>query len=341
MSGTSLDGVDLAIVKFKYFNKRWSYELLSSKTKKYSIEWVKKLKKGVNLNKVNLSNLDNDYTKYLALIINNFISFADIKIDFVSSHGHTIIHNPKEGFTFQIGNNEKLANLTCQSLICDFRIQDVLLGGQGAPLVPAGDYHLFSDYTATLNIGGFANITKFYKSVIAYDICPVNTVLNRLSNQLNVSFDDKGLIASSGNLIDNMLEDLNSLSFYNQPAPKSLGVEWVEEKINPIINKYKSYSVSDLLNTFVIHISSKIADQLPLKGKVLLTGGGVYNEFLIELVKSKSNCELIIPNSLLIEYKEAIIFAFLGVLRIRNEINCFKSVTGASMDHSSGTIYKK
>ena len=198
---------------------------------------------------------------------------------------------------------------------------------------------MFSDYSATLNLGGFANITKLTNPIIAYDICPVNTVLNFLSGKLKLSYDDRGKMASEGKIINKMFNELNLIKFYDFLPPKSLGIEWVKKEIDPILTKYEKFPVKDLLHTFVVHIALKISSQFPIEGKILVTGGGVYNEFLINQIKKKSKCELVKPSSDLIEFKEALIFGFLGVLKLRNEINCFSSVTGAKKDHSSGVIY--
>ncbi len=342
MSGTSLDGIDLSINKFFNLKNKWNFEILRCKTIKYSNDWIARLNKAVLLDDHEIRKLDNDYTEYLAKVIVNFIRECNILIDFVSSHGHTIFHKPEKSFTLQIGNQKKISKLISQTVICDFRKQDLELGGQGAPLVPVGDYYLFSDFNATLNLGGFANITKFSKKIVfAYDICPVNTVLNMLSRQLNYEFDNNGELGSSGRIILDLENQLDKINFYKLKPPKSLGIEWVLENINPVISNFKSHPIRDLIHTFVIHISKKIVDQFPLKGKILITGGGAYNKFLIKNLQKLSSCDLIIPNNNLIDFKESIIFAFLGLLRIRNEINCFRTVTGAKKNHCTGKIYKK
>ena len=340
MSGTSLDGVDLVISKFILNKNKWRFSILSAKTINYSPYWIEILNNAINFEKDKLLKLDVKYSEFLAQIINKFCEENIFEIDFVSSHGHTIFHEPENGLTYQIGNNRILSDLISKTLVCDFRTQDVSLGGQGAPLVPVGDYHLFSDYSATLNLGGFANITKLLNPIIAYDICPVNTVLNSLSTKLKMSYDYGGEIASKGKIINKMLEELNFINFYDFPPPKSLGIEWVKKEIDPIISKYVTFPVKDLLHTFVIHISLKISSQFPSEGKILITGGGVYNDFLINEIQKQSKCELVKPSKDIIEFKEALIFAFLGLLKLRNEINCFSSVTGAKKDHSSGIIYK-
>ncbi len=338
MSGTSLDGVDLAYINFT-FNGKWHYRFLKCETIAYSNIWLIKLKNLVELSKNNLEQVNLDYTFYLASVINEFLEKNQISdVDFISSHGHTALHQPENGITVQIGNKQELSNLTKHTVICDFRIQDVLLGGQGAPLVPIGDKLLFSEYDFCLNLGGFANMSSEIDGRrIAFDICPVNIVLNYYVASLGMDYDDAGNVAASGHINNDLLNQLNTLEFYSETYPKSLGLEWVDKYILPCINSYQ-LSVADILRTFIAHISIQIGRQLP-SGNVLVTGGGVYNLFLIKEIKKQTLAEIIIPNPELIEFKEALIFSLLGVLKYRNEINCLASVTGAKMDHSSGITF--
>lgn len=340
MSGTSLDGVDIVYVKFTK-DETWSFEIISSKTYKYEKSVAELLidlsKKSIEL----IKEIDIEYSYELAKIINQFISqFSIKKIDFISSHGHTAIHNPSNAITYQIGNLPILSKKINQDVICDFRVQDVELGGQGAPLVPVGEKYLFKEYDSFINLGGFANISKHAgEYLIAYDICPVNILLNYFSRKIGKDYDNKGLIASSGKLILSLYEELSNLEYYKLDPPKSLGIEWINEKVIPIINKYVDSPVEDILYTLSNHIANQISDNLYGVKKVLVTGGGAYNDYLIEIIESKTNCKIIIPPNDIIEFKEALIFAFLGVLRNQNINNCYSSVTGASKDHSSGKIY--
>ena len=227
-----------------------------------------------------------------------------------------------------------------QKVICDFRVQDVKLGGEGAPLVPVGEKYLFKEYDSFLNLGGFANISKHEgESIIAYDICPVNILLNNLSKKIGKDFDNKGSIASSGKLILSLYEELENLKYYQSSPPKSLGIEWVDANIFPLINKYFDYPIEDLLNTLSNHIANQISNNLKDIDKVLVTGGGTYNDYLIDIIRSRTDSEIIIPSKNIIEFKEALIFAFLGVLKYLNINNCYSSVTGASKDHCSGKIF--
>ena len=340
MSGTSLDGVDIVYVKFIQ-NESWSFKIINSKTYKYEDSTADILNDISKKSLEEIKELDVVYSKKLAKIINEFIDeFSINKIDFVSSHGHTAIHDPSNLITYQMGNLSTLSTEINQKVICDFRVQDVKLGGEGAPLVPVGEKYLFHEYDSFINLGGFANISNHKgESLIAYDICPVNIVLNNLSKKIGKDFDDKGSIASSGKLIINLYEELEKLEYYQLDPPKSLGIEWVDEYIFPLINKYFDYPIEDLLNTLSNHIANQISNNLKDIGKVLVTGGGAYNDYLIDIIRSKTASEIIIPSKNIIEFKEALIFAFLGVLRYLNINNCYSSVTGASKDHCSGKIF--
>ncbi|MEG9328064.1 anhydro-N-acetylmuramic acid kinase [Salinimicrobium catena] len=341
MSGTSLDGIDIALLNFQK-NETWDYKILTAETIPYPEEWQKKLSEALFYNDLRLHNFNEEYTSYLAEVIHGFIQKHEIKdIDSVCSHGHTIKHEPENGFTLQIGNLPKLAKMLGHKVVCDFRVQDVDLGGQGAPLVPIGDELLFSEYDYCLNLGGFANIsTNRNGTRIAYDICAVNTVLNFLANKLNLAFDRDGEIAASGKIEQGLLEKLNSLPYYQQNPPKSLGIEWVNSNILPFFED--TASVASALRTYTVHAGTQIAKEL--KGdettKVLVTGGGAFNGYLIREIAERTKVEVVIPSADLVNFKEALIFGFLGVLKLRGEVNVLSSVTGASKDHSSGVIFE-
>jgi anhydro-N-acetylmuramic acid kinase len=342
MSGTSLDGIDLAHINFTIKNSKWNYQILESETISYSENWLNKLKVAVSFSEEKLIELNEDYTELLGEIVKSFIDNYQIKnLDAVCSHGHTILHQPQNGFTLQIGNLPKIAAIIQEKVVCDFRVQDVNLGGQGAPLVPIGDRILFSEYDYCLNLGGFSNVSFEDNSKrIAFDISPVNTVLNFYANKLGLDYDDKGKIARSGKVNSDLLNELNALDYYKKSFPKSLGFEFVKEIVLPLIEKYP-LSIEDKMHTFTEHIALQTSLALPKKeGKILITGGGAYNEFLIERMQFHlPKIQIIIPDNKTLEFKEALIFALLGVLKLRNEINVLSSVTGAKMDHSTGVIY--
>lgn len=347
MSGTSLDGVDLAYVKISR-KTRYDFEILQTKSVNYSEIWKNKLQKAFGYSGEKLSKLDADYGIFLGELVADFISEKSIKkVDFIASHGHTIFHDPGQFYTLQIGSGAHLANRAGLKVICDFRVQDIALGGQGAPLVPIGDQLLFSDYDFCLNIGGFANVSyENGDERIAYDICPANIVLNHFTRLQGIDYDDKGEIASQGIVNKQLLDRLNALEFYDQLQPKSLGYEFIVDKILPVFTDFKM-TLEDVLSTFIEHIAIQIALSINEVSaevdkeivSVLITGGGAFNDFMIDRIKKHINARIVIPSREIIEFKEALIFAFLGVLKDQEEVNCLKSVTGASKDHSSGVIY--
>lgn len=341
MSGTSLDGIDLAHVTFIKEDK-WRFVIHTSKTISYPAFWFKKLKTLTHKTLPELEHLDSEYSAFLAQTIKQFIATHKLtKIDAVCSHGHTALHQPENGLTYQIGNLEFIADILGLTVVCDFRTQDVALGGQGAPLVPIGDRLLFPEYDFCINLGGFSNVsTRLNNERIAFDICPVNIVLNYYVRTLGLEYDNAGAIAESGEVNATLLEQLNDLEFYKQSHPKSLGLEWTETTIFPLIDAFYM-PIKDILKTMVEHIATQISKVIRTveNPSVLITGGGVYNTYLMSRIESLSSCKINIPKPDIIEFKEALVFAFLGVLRLRNETNCLKTVTGAKQDHSSGKIY--
>lgn len=341
MSGTSLDGIDLAHIHFSINDGKWSFKIHETETVSYATDWLNKLKVAVAFSAEELVKLNDDYTILLATVIKTFIEKNHLQnLDAVCSHGHTILHQPQNGFTLQIGNLPEIAKILNQTVVCDFRVQDVQLGGQGAPLVPIGDSILFSEYDYCLNLGGFSNVSfEQNGNRIAFDISPVNTVLNFYANKLGLDYDDKGSISKSGKLDADLLNALNALEYYKKSFPKSLGFEFVKETVLPIIESY-SIPTKDKMYTFTEHIAVQTALALPIKnGKLLATGGGTYNDFLMERMQLQlPQLEIIIPDKKTIEFKEALIFALLGVLKLRHETNVLSSVTGAKQDHSSGVI---
>lgn len=343
MSGTSLDGIDLAHIHFHIQKGKWSFEIIRSETVPYPAQWLVKLKDAIHFSPPALEMLNCDYTAFLGIIIKSFIQKHDTGLlDAVCSHGHTILHNPANGYTLQIGNLPAIAGITGETVVCDFRVQDVALGGQGAPLVPIGDRMLFPHFDYCLNLGGFSNISFEEEGKrIAFDISPVNTILNHFANRLGLDYDNHGTIAASGSVYNDMLEALNELPFYSQPYPKSLGFEFVKEAILPLIDRF-GLGEKNVLATFTEHIAVQIANGLPnKKGTLLITGGGAYHDFLISRLQFHvPEIKIIIPDALTLEFKEALIFALLGVLKLRGENNVLASVTGAKCDHSSGIIYR-
>jgi anhydro-N-acetylmuramic acid kinase len=339
MSGTSLDGIDLVYVKFLKDDDRF-FEILHAETVGYAKEWKQLLQHAIHFSSEELLNLDTTYGKHLGAVLHNFIQHYKIKvIDFIASHGHTILHQPEKGITLQIGSGKEIAKITQQKVVCDFRTQDVNLGGQGAPLVPIGDELLFSQYDYCLNLGGFSNISfKKNNERIAFDICPVNIVLNHYANKIGLAYDAFGKIASQGKINELLLVQLNALDFYKTAAPKSLGLEWVQKEIFPLIDAVEE-AVPAILRTFVAHVAIQVSKIIKDSEAVLITGGGVFNSFLMQEIESQSTIKIVQISDTLINYKEALIFAFLGMLKIDNQVNCLKSVTGACKNHSAGVVF--
>ncbi len=342
MSGTSLDGVDIAFCRFTFNNNKWTYKIIHGETIAYSALWKKRLLALEKTDAITFQQTHIDYGVYLGKLATDFIRKNNFNPDFISSHGHTIFHQPEKKLTVQIGAGSAIAAECGLPVVCDFRSLDVALGGQGAPLVPIGDKLLFPEFDYCLNLGGFANVSYQYNNErIAYDICPVNIVMNAVCAPLGKEYDNGGELARKGSIHQPLLFELNELSFYKLPldSPKSLGKEWVIKNVNPLLTKY-NISETDVLRTYCEHVAFQISKALDnkSKGNMLITGGGTYNNFLIEIIKKHTIHQLIIPDKNTIELKEAMIFAFLGVLRVRNEANCLKSVTGAKRDNIGGVV---
>lgn len=341
MSGTSLDGLDIAYCSFSLQNKRWSFSIKKTATIKYGKPWLKKLSGAHHLAAEGLLMLHNEYGIFLGISVAEFVKKHGLrKVDFIASHGHTIFHQPEKHFTFQLGNGAAIAARSSLPAVCDFRSLDVMLGGQGAPLVPIGDKLLFPEYDYCLNLGGIANISYENKGQrIAFDVCPVNIALNYLAGYLNKEYDKDGDIAAKGIVNNAVLKKLNALPYYKAAYPKSIGREWVEEKFLPLLDSWHA-PVEDKIATVTEHIAMQIARVIKdTKAKVLVTGGGAFNKYLIKRIRALSAANVVVPDKEIINYKEALVFAFLGVLRWRGEINCLRSVTGASENNSGGAIY--
>ena len=341
MSGSSLDGVDIAYVNFSHDNKKWFFQIIEAGNVPYSEYWKEQLSQAFNKDKEELKELDKEYGRYLGTITKKFIMKYDMEPKLIASHGHTIFHRPEEGFTLQIGDGQEIANATGLMAINDFRTEDVEKGGQGAPLVPIGDRHLFDEYPICLNIGGIANVSyETEDRRTAYDICMANQLLNYLAGKLGYDYDNNGCFAQQGSVNQELLNILNDNPYYKQDAPKSLGREFFENVQHKIIDD-SELSVYDLLATATEHIALQITDSTNHLDatKMLITGGGAKNQHLINRIKALSKHEIVIPDTIIIDYKEALIFAFLATLKMEGKINVLSSVTGASSDSSSGKIW--
>ncbi|TLX72254.1 anhydro-N-acetylmuramic acid kinase [Labilibacter sediminis] len=343
MSGTSLDGLDMALCDFKYEENGWIFKIIKCKTIAYDSVWKHNLSTAQELSAYEFVKLHRQYGNFIGDHILDFVENIE-GVDFVASHGHTVFHEPEKQVTFQIGCGAHIAAKSKLKVISDFRTLDIAMGGQGAPLVPIGDEVLFKSYGACVNLGGFANISykdKDYKRV-AFDICPVNIVLNELVKSINGhDYDEGGELGRKGKLNASLLKELNDIDFYKEEGPKSLAREWVEKLFIPVLDRYDSLSKEDVLTTCYHHFSFQIAKVINKVGvdTVLFTGGGAFNSYLMELVDANLKAKITIPEAEVIDFKEALIFAFLGVLRVEKQVNSLSAVTGARKDNIGGSIY--
>lgn len=350
MSGTSLDGLDIAYCDINSTR----FELLAAETYPYDNQWIQWLSTLEHATAYEYALVDVELGHYFGKLVNQFRKAHPGPVDAIASHGHTIFHQPNLGLTTQIGDGDAIAAETGLAVVFNFRNLDVALGGQGAPLVPIGDRLLFGQYDACLNLGGIANIsyevgadasrpkivtdgTPFRQ---AYDICPCNMALNHLARMAGKAYDADGLMARKGNVIKEILIQMDALDYYRQPLPKTLGKEWFVANFLPLLYA-EGQQVGDLLCTVVEHIARQVSGAIKGRGigTMLVTGGGAKNKFLIARLQAQiPGCKITIPPDSIIDYKEAIIFALLGYLRLNRQPNCLRSVTGARLGSCGGDI---
>ncbi|MDI1356372.1 MAG: anhydro-N-acetylmuramic acid kinase [bacterium] len=342
MSGTSLDGLDMVLCSFEHTEARIQFNILEAQTINYSKDWKTKLKEVGKAKAEDYFRLHADYGRFIAEEIVKFLKNIPQKPDYIASHGHTVFHQPKLGFSTQLGCGATIAAISSIDTVCDFRSLDVALGGQGAPLVPIGDQLLFGDYEACLNIGGIANISfnNDEGNRVAYDVCEANMLLNYLSEKIGHPYDAEGEMARSGNVDQQLLKKINALPYYREEGAKSIGREWFEDQVLKTLEE-EHVRITDLLATSTEHVAMIIANELTQKKlkSVLVSGGGAFNSFLMERIREHTACEIIIPNAEIINFKEALIFAFLGYLRVIDKTNTLSSVTGASRNSIGGAVY--
>ena len=352
MSGSSLDGLDIAWVEFQENGGKWNYTILESGCYAYNEEWIQRLKNATALPALDYQLLHVDYGHLTGKLVNRFIEEHQLnyQVALIASHGHTTFHFPSKKMTAQLGDGAAIAAETGLPVVTDLRALDIAFGGQGAPIVPIGEKMLWSEYDYFLNLGGIANISLKADHYIAFDICPANRVLNMLANDTGKNYDDGGEMAAGGSVNSALLEKLNQLDFYKLPHPKSLANDFGTDVVYPLI-KNSGCSIPDALRTYVEHIAVQIRDAISnLKNQqqasgnqqLLATGGGVFNSFLLKRIKEnlkELNIEVIVPDAKLVNYKEALIMAFIGVLRWRQENNVLSSVTGAARDSIGGALW--
>lgn len=340
MSGTSLDGLDICVAEFSRSNGNWTYKIISTETISYSEDWKRDLSLAHTLSNEDLDLLDDRLSHYIGSKVADHLKAQQIEhVDLIGSHGHTVLHDPEQGVTLQIGNQASIRKAAGFPVICDFRKQDVELGGQGAPLVPIGDQMLFGDYEMCLNMGGFANLSvEIDGARLAWDICPLNIGINHFASKLGLEMDRNGHIAASNPMDGPLFYKLNQLPYFSLTPPKSLGREWMEQYVYPVLDRLGDVEAISTLSGLASYQIAKTLEELGAQ-KILCTGGGVHNKHIMSLIKQSISGLLVVPEDELINYKEALIFAFLGLLRQLEEVNVLASVTGASRDHSSGVIY--
>ncbi|MDT0607019.1 anhydro-N-acetylmuramic acid kinase [Croceitalea rosinachiae] len=346
MSGTSLDGLDIAYCHIWNENNRWDFEIRQTTTISYDADLYQNLKNAIHLSKEEHRLLHIDYGIWLGQQAKTFIEKHGLEVDFIASHGHTSHHRPEEEVTFQLGDGQQLANASGYKVICDFRSLDVTLGGQGAPLVPIGDTLLLPEYEFCLNLGGISNISFDTDGKrIAFDIGLANMPLNFLTEKINLKYDENGQLARKGQLLPELLSQLNALEYYQLPYPKSTGYEWFIEAIIPLLERSDA-KTEDLLHTIIHHNCEQIAhviikEKPKPNSQVLVTGGGALNSFFMDTLQEKlgNHCKVHIPPKKFIEFKEALVFAFMSVLKDLGQTNVYSSVTGAKQDCSSGVVF--
>ena len=353
MSGSSLDGLDIVFVELEESGGKWKHQVLEATCIPYEEKLRQELRNAPQLTARELAMLDADFGKYLGKTVNDFISQHQLeyKVALVASHGHTVFHQPPY-YTTQIGNGAFLAAATSLPVVTDLRTMDVALGGQGAPIVPKGELLLYDSYAYFLNIGGIANISYRGKEVYdAFDVCPANRVLNMLSQELGKPFDEHGVFSRSGQIVEVLLDQLNAQEYYWQSYPKSLANEFGTEVIFPLIKSFH-LDAKDALRTYTEHIAMQTLEsiqqinrkrgQLSGSAKILVTGGGALNDFLVERLQfylKTLSIEVEVPDRQTVEFKEAIVMALLGVLRWREEATVIKTVTGARLESSGGALW--
>lgn len=354
MSGSSLDGVDLAICHFVFSSEKlveWSFG--KAETFAYPEPWPAKLAKLPHATAMELAEADVALGHLFGAMAQEFLDKHNADVDFIASHGHTIFHYPHRHFTTQIGQGACIAATTGITTIDGFRQQDVALAGQGAPLAPTADTWLFPGFDCWVNLGGIANMTiRTQNKLIAFDITGANQVLNHLARQVGKSYDKDGMLSEKGKNVPDLFEKLNRLEYHGLPAPKSLGNNWIQEVVIPIYD-HSPHAVQDKLYTACLQIVHHTLEAFARQGatclappsKMLITGGGAKNLFLIDLFRQmvrqrKMPLTIVVPDDpTVIDFKEAALMALMGALRLQGIPNCLPEVTGAKRNVVAGAVH--
>ncbi len=348
MSGSSLDGLDIAFVEFEENGGHWKYQIKAADCYSYHADWMKHLQKTTALNAFDYLVLHSSYGKYIGEKVNAFINQYSLhhQVQLIASHGHTVFHSPKNKMTSQLGDGAAIAAATGINVVSDLRAMDIALGGQGAPIVPVGEKLLWKEYDCLLNIGGIANVSiKQNDEYVAFDICPANRVLNLLANDAGKKYDEDGNLSRSGKINTTLLTQLNALDYYKISFPKSLANDFGTDIIYPLIQSF-NLSNEEALRTYVEHIAMQLGYAISKfeirNSKMFITGGGAHNHFLIQRIKEvlqSYQIDIVVPDTMIVDYKEALIMALLGVLRWREENTVLASVTGATRNSIGGAVW--
>jgi anhydro-N-acetylmuramic acid kinase len=348
MSGSALEGLDIIFAEFHISSGAWQYTVQAAECYPYTDDWREKIRTAGSLSSIDYLALHAEFGHYIGEQVNRFIEAHQLqyKVQLVVSHGHISFHLPEKKLTAQLGEGASIAAVTGINVVSDLRVMDVALGGKGAPLFPLGEKLLFSEYACFLNIGSIANIT-FHEpgGVIAFDVCPANRILNMLAAQSGKAYDDGGKMAKAGEVKPELLKILNGLEYYSMPYPKSLTSDFASDVIYPLV---RGAGVNDAMRTVVEHIAVQTANavsQLNKGGaplKLLITGGGANNSFLVSRIQSllePLNVEAVLPDPYIVDFKESLVVALLGILRWREENSALAEITGASRDSIGGAVW--
>lgn len=354
MTGSSLDGVDVAYCHLEDNNGKWNYKIEIAECVPMPPKWKARILSLVLQNAVTYLRTDSHFGHYLGEVVAKFIEDhqLDGKVDFVASHGQTVFHQPENQMTSQIGDGGAIVSHCNLPVVCNFRTQDVAYGGQGTPIAPIADKLFFGDFRFCLNLGGIANIS--FKTnddkMIGFDICGANMVLNALAAEIDLEQDTDGNIARSGNINQELLNELSSQWYFEKPFPKSIGGGWVTKIFQPVFRRHHC-SVEDKMRTACEHIAIQIAKDInqiyTTQGitpdpshTMLVTGGGAFNKTLMDCISAHAPVQLVVPDATTIKFKEALIISLMGALRWSNQINVLGSVTGARQDSIGGEIHQ-
>jgi anhydro-N-acetylmuramic acid kinase len=358
--------------------KTWDFSLLHTACYPYPGDWKRRLAEATALSALDYQLLDVEYGHYLGEQVSRFIEEFGLhyQVQLIVSHGHTTFHWPARKMTAQLGDGAAIAAGTRINVVSDLRAMDLALGGQGAPIVPIGEKLLLPGYEFFLNLGGIANVSRHgaaagagslaaagsnpggisaaageagslaaagtAQSFLAFDVCPANRILNALAELEGRPYDKAGAMAATGRVDENLLRELNALPYYALPSPKSLANEFGTETVLPLV-RARGLSTADALRTYVEHIAQQVGravgDGQQAGARMLVTGGGAHNDFLVERLRHKLGMEVVVADDQLADYKEALIMALIGVLRWREENNVMASVTGASRDSIGGAVW--